>query len=109
MLIIVRTAHLTLLHAQHASPISSSIVVPVPIPVQHALPQPSMLMVRIHAKIVILLMLTAKLVLVLQLHAIPAKLATTCPAQHALHVILDALLALELELENAQLVPQIIT
>jgi len=32
---------------------------------------------------------------------------TSCPAQHALHVILDALLVPELE--NAQLAQQIIT
>lgn len=58
----------------------------------------------LHAELVIL---PVRLVLVLQLHARPVSLLTSCPAQHALHVILDALLALELE--NAQLAKQIIT
>jgi len=71
--------------------------------VSHVLLANLLLLETIHAQLVLL---PVRLVLVLQLHALPVMISTSWMAQNAQRVILDALLALEPE--NAQLVKLII-
>jgi len=85
--------------------ISPQTPAPTRVSVWHVLLAHMLLLEPLHAQLVILLV---RLVMLLELqHVSPVSMLTSCPAKHALHVILDALLALELE--NAQHVIKIIT